>query len=176
MGTWTTRMARNPAKLLVAGGNDDVILEVPWERLEPGRSRAILPLPDGTWLRGAVNVGNYAIPFGPVSSGINPEWSINADRITELRTVSALSGGTERLDLSTSWQSPPRSAYASLRIPLLILAMLIFVFEAFVTRTGFRLPSLAGRTGAKRPRSAKVKTAVTPAACAVCRCFSAAFT
>jgi hypothetical protein len=133
---WEPKLARQPARLLIADGAKS--RELAWQRLSPGRFEAVIPLQSGETLRGAVQVTGQAIPFGPLNVPTNPEWNFDRARLRELRAVSAASGGVERLDLSRVWRAPRREAYRDIRPWVLTLFGLVFLAEAFVTRTGWR--------------------------------------
>ena len=101
-----------------------------------------------------------AIPFGPVTVGSGGEWKFDRDRVTELRETARASGGSELLDLSKAWRKPPAPGYESIRHPLLIAALLLFLLEALVTRTGWRLPQIRFAKLAKS-RVKLMRTSVT---------------
>jgi hypothetical protein len=106
---------------------------------------------EGQIIRGAVQAGSHALAFGPVVVGSSAEWSFDPERLAELREVSRLSGGRELLDLSQAWIRPPAIHATNLRIPLLLLALFVILFDALVTRMGWRLPLLV-------PAGAKLRT------------------
>jgi hypothetical protein len=82
------------------------------------------------------------IPFGPITAGLNTEWTFDRTRIEELQEVAQGSGGTERLELSSIWEAPRRTAFRDSR-PWFYIALLVLVlFDALVTRMGWRLPEL----------------------------------
>ncbi len=148
---WEERLALQAPSLRVGSGRR--VGEVPWEHIRPGHYRARHPLPPGEVLKGAVSAGTHALAFGPVSAGIHAEWDFNPDKISELRNVSLLSGGRERLDFSTVWEVPPKPALRPLWTELLILLVLLFVADVAVTRWFGGPPSVstAGHTGIDVP-------------------------
>jgi hypothetical protein len=54
-----------------------------------------------------------------------------------LRALPALTGGRERLDLSTAWETPPQPRFSELRSFLLSLLLALVVIEALLTRLGW---------------------------------------
>ena len=90
-----------------------------------------------------MQVGENALPFGPLSVGSSVEWSFEPERLTELRASSNQTNGRELLDISKAWLRPPFIAETSLRLPLGIALVLITLAEALLTRTGWKLPQLA---------------------------------
>ena len=104
-------------------------------------------------MRGAVQVGENALPFGPLSVGSSVEWAFEPERLAELRAGSAQTGGRELLDISQAWLRPPFVAESSLRLPLGIALVLLTLVEALMTRTGWKLPMLAlPERAPKQPR------------------------
>ncbi len=142
---WEERLAKNAPQIVVADGATGQARPLVWERLEPGRFRASTPLKPGQWMRGAVQVGQYALPFGPVASGVDPEWNFDRARIAELQNVARVSGGGERIDLSKIWQAPRQEEFNGIRAWLLGALLAVFLVEALVTRLGWRMPVFALR-------------------------------
>ena len=161
---WEERFAAVPPKLILQRGFRDGEKEEPvWERLAPGHYSLSTSLPAGVPVRGAVQIAGSAIPFGPVVVGSGNEWRFEEARVSELRETARASGGGELLDLEKAWRKPPAPGEEPVRGPLLLAILLLFLFEAFVTRTGWSLPRFeAARVFAKRvPRP--VYTQAAPA-------------
>jgi hypothetical protein len=137
--TWFQRLAVPPKVFLADGtkAGDDAIREVTWERIEPGHFRATTQLDYGRLTRGAIQVGDSAIAFGPVIVGGSPEWSFDRTRIEELREVSARSGGEERINLAEVWKQPSRKEFATIQPWLLVAVLLLVLAEALFTRLGW---------------------------------------
>lgn len=142
---WESRFAKVPPRLVVQTGyRDGLRREVVWERIAPGHYGTSIPMETNGPGRAALQLGDTAIPLGPVIVGAEEEWQMNESRVAELRELSRSSGGGELVDLSQAWRRPSRVVEESLRSPLLAVLLLLFVFEAFVTRTGWQSPRLAG--------------------------------
>jgi len=140
---WESRFTNSPPKVMMQRGfREGKSEELIWERLSPGHYQVTTRLNEGAPARGAVQVAGGALPFGPVTVGSGSEWKFDRDRVTELRETARASGGSELLDLSKAWRKPPAPGYESIRHPLLIAALLLFLLEALVTRTGWRLPQI----------------------------------
>jgi Mg-chelatase subunit ChlD len=138
--SWEERIAQQPPRLQVAvqAGNGSSVLSSPvWERIAPGRYDAHVHLPATRYLRGAVQVGPYVLPFGPLVAGSNPEWTRDPHRLAELKALSAATGGEQRLDLSSIWRAPRASGTTSLRKITLIILMAVMLLEFFQTRFAF---------------------------------------
>jgi hypothetical protein len=159
---WADEFARRaPTVRLSESGDRDAAYEVPWQRLEPGHFTLERDLDEGAVVRGAVRIGRHALPFGPLTVGSSIEWSFDPERLTELRAASAQTGGRELLDLSEAWLRPERRMETDLRLALGVALLGLVLFEALMTRTGWKppLPALPRlrREGGRvaRPKPAK---------------------
>lgn len=166
---WSRRLAVTPPRLKLAIGTDQTLapVEIPWQRLAPGHFSAAVDLAENETVRGVVQAGNHALPFGPVNVGVSAEWAFEPERLAELRAVAAQSGGRELLDLADAWQRPPVRQLLDLRLPLALLVLLGMLYDALATRTGMeprlsRLTAAARHTLRRRPR----RKAPTPAVAA----------
>lgn len=158
---WADRFAARPPRVALARGEGaGKTTELTWERLAPGHFSVRADLKEGELVRGAVQVGASALPFGPVVVGTSTEWAFDPERVAELRATAEISGGGELLELSGAWRKPERRDLATIQPWLLGLLLLVLVGEAFVTRTGWRMPEFV-RSG---PRAARPRTPVPPAA------------
>ncbi len=153
---WGETFAIAPPKVrLLEEGNFTAPYDVPWRRMEPGRFTLTRDLEEGSVLRGAAQIGEHAIPFGPLSVGASVEWAFDPERIEDLRTVSRQTGGRELLDLSEAWLRPARERAVGLRPWLAGSLLFLLLGDALVTRTGWRMP-LPGRLRFERkPKPAK---------------------
>lgn len=134
--TWNQRIAAAPPQLVLATGAGGKAVNEAWERLAPGHFHASVNLTGDQWVRGAVRVGNAAVPFGPINAAINPEWSFDRSRLEELKALSLRSGGTERVDLSDVWRAPRTPAWRGLERWLLGSLLVVLMIEAWRTRIG----------------------------------------
>ncbi len=139
---WEETISLGAPRFLLQLEGEDEMREVVWERMEPGRYRAVFEMPDGAMARGAVQVGDTAMPFGPVTAGIGEEWSFSRERLLELETISRLSGGERRTDLTDIWEAPRRTGERDIRVPVLTLFLFCLLLEALVTRSGGMLPRI----------------------------------
>lgn len=118
--------------------NAPAVADLGWERIEPGRLRASLPLDPGTIARGAVRVGDAVLPFGPVAGPPSAEWEQDGALVAALRQLSARSGGVERVNLGDVWDAPRPALWSDLRPWLLGAFLLLVLAEALATRLGWR--------------------------------------
>ncbi len=138
---WEAAFAATPPLIVLAeGARAEVKRELTWRRLSPGHYSVRADLGEGQLVRGVIQAGKHTLPFGPVAVGRNAEWAFDAKRLEELRQTSLLSGGRELLDLKSAWKSPPALEWTDLRHGLLVLALVLMLADALVTRLGWKLP------------------------------------
>ncbi|MDF1813106.1 MAG: VWA domain-containing protein [Verrucomicrobiales bacterium] len=158
---WKDKFALNPPKLKLSRGVDTpVTSELTWERIAPGRFSVKTDLREGELIRGAVQAGRSAIPFGPVIVGSSREWAFDAERVDEMRETSATSGGRELVDLADAWLKPEGREMSTIRAWLLVPLLGFFLLEALMTRTGWKRPVWQRSEKVVRPkvpRPVKVK-------------------
>jgi hypothetical protein len=140
---WSQKLSAMPPKVRLRDDTGASTLDLPWRRIAPGHFSLTRDLVEGSVVRGAVQVGENALPFGPLSVGSSVEWAFEPERLTELRAVSNQTRGRELLDISKAWLRPPSLAETSLRLPLGITLVLIMLADALLTRTGWKLPQFA---------------------------------
>jgi von Willebrand factor type A domain len=139
--TWEQKLAQTAPRIVLGDGVSPQPRELTWQRLAPGHFSTTTHLDPERWVRGAVQVEKFALPFGPVVAGSNAEWSFDRTRLLELENLARSSGGTERIDLSKIWQAPRRPAFRDARPVLLVLLLVLFVLDALLTRLEWRWPS-----------------------------------
>lgn len=151
---WSEKFTAHPPKIrLIEDTQTTGAYDVAWRRIAPGQFSVSRDVDEGSVIRGAIQVGSYAIPFGPLTLGSSVEWAFEPERISELRTVSRQTGGRELSDLSTAWLRPPFIDDTSLRLPLCILLLGVMIIEALLTRTGWKMPAWAWSTAAPKAKT-----------------------
>jgi len=149
---WESVFALSPPALhTVSAANPETRAHV-WRRMRPGLFSTEIPLRGQDQLRGALQVGEGAIPFGPVSAPVGAEWAFDPAMPRALQQLSQLSEGVNRLDLATVWQAPRRVTPRSIRSPLLILLLFVFLTEATLARLEGQRPGIDLRRPSKFPR------------------------
>jgi len=143
--SWEPRLAAAPPRLVMADQASLTPREVTWERQAPGHFSATTELEPDVWVRGAIQVENFTMPFGPVVAGNNLEWTFDRARLLELQSVARATGGVERLDLTKIWDAPRRAEFYDPRNILLALLLGMFVLDALAARIGWKWT--AGRWG-----------------------------
>lgn len=154
--TWSEKLSLIAPKIRMVDDANPTASEIPWRRIAPGHFSVTRDLDEGSVVRGAIQVGEHALPFGPISVGTSTEWSFEPERLAELRATSNLTGGRELLDLSKAWLRPPHVAETPLRLPLAVALIVLVLLEALVTRTDWKLPQFAMPRVPKSPARAKV--------------------
>ncbi len=133
---WETEIARNfPSAVFTQNGVENQ-RAMNWERLEPGHFAAHARLTHGQPAIGAVQVGKYSLPFGPLAPGANLEWMRDPAGPRALRSLAASTGGKEITELPEAWRSLDQQYYRSLRPWVLMLLVLAVLAEALATRVG----------------------------------------
>ncbi|MEM8953078.1 MAG: vWA domain-containing protein [Verrucomicrobiota bacterium] len=155
---WSERFTENPPRCLISSSDLTRSLNsLVWQRLSPGHFSTTRHLDPGETIRGVVQVGPHAIPFGPLVIGASPEWAFDATRIEELQELSLISGGRNLLDLGSAWLKPTRKDFSSIRTWLLATLLFVALFEILVSRLGWRMPIL-NMTNSRLPRTGHRKT------------------
>lgn len=162
---WASRFALDPPAIKMLDGTaGGTPYEVTWERLAPGHFTLTRELEEGSVIRGSIQAGQHALPFGPLSVGSSTEWTFDSERLAELRSASQASGGRELVDLSQAWLRPPAIYASDLRVPLVITALVLILFDALISRMGWTLPTF-GRTRRKLATSSPLpKKEIAPVA------------
>jgi uncharacterized membrane protein len=160
---WAKKFSENPPKIRLLETNDEAKpYDVPWKRIAPGQFSATRDLEEGSNVKGALQVGSFAIPFGPFSIGSSIEWAFDNEKIVELRSAASQTGGRELSDLSEAWLRPKFIHESSLRIPIIVAILLLVLLEALLTRTEWKLPQLASGfsfSKIKQPKKLTLKVA-----------------
>jgi hypothetical protein len=140
--SWEERVSQTPPRLQIAIQNENgssVVSNPTWQRIAPGRYDASVHLPGTNYLRGAVQVGSFVLPFGPIIAGSNPEWTRDRHRLEELKELSQATGGEQRLDLSSIWKAPRANGTTPLRKTVLIILLIVMLVEFLQTRLSLQL-------------------------------------
>lgn len=137
---WAELLTKTAPRIVIGEGNSNKLRELVWERTAPGHYRSSFEIAASARVRGAVQVGDTVLPFGPVSGIVDPEWSFDRDRVHELKAISRLSGGKEIVDLGSVWQAPQKGGFWDLRAVLLVVLLCCFLLEALKTRLDWRYP------------------------------------
>ena len=137
---WERRISESPPVLRSLAHGTEKTEEHIWERLEPGRYRSSI-ISDGKQIRrGVIQIGKHTIPFGPIVFGENAEWRFERARLLELEAISKESAGKKRVDLASVWDSPRKKAPRDLRHWYIVIALLLFLIDALLTKLGKALP------------------------------------
>ncbi len=164
--TWSQKLSAMPPKVRLRDDTEGGTVDIPWRRIAPGHFSLTRDLNEGGVVRGAVQVGEHALAFGPLGVGSAVEWAFEPERLAELRAVSNQTGGRELLDISKAWLRPPFIAETTLLLPLGIALTVLVLLEALLTRTDWKLPQRwqGQPVTAKPKRAPKIKVKAVEAA------------
>ncbi len=159
---WSNKFANNPPSIkIIEGEHGGKPYQIPWKRIAPGQFTVTRDLEEGSLIRGSIQAGIHAIPFGPIIVGSSTEWAFDSERLAELRTLSQQTSGRNLTDLSKAWVRPPILHYADLRIPLAIALLIAVLLDALITRTGWKFPELALAKTWNQPKQNKTSSPTT---------------
>lgn len=133
---WQKRFASVPPRLRTTADGSSAVQEPGWRRMEPGVLETDLDMTGISRLRGAVQIGNRAFPFGPVSGQPGSEWEFRRESVDMLRNLSASSGGRELTSLSEVWKRPDQLGRMETGSFWAVVCLLLFLFEAWRSRLG----------------------------------------
>ncbi|MFN8392119.1 MAG: VWA domain-containing protein [Bdellovibrionota bacterium] len=137
--SWEERVSTSPPRLRLSTVDSVEPEEVHWQRVSPGHFQASTRLVSNAPVAGVVQLGEYGLPFGPVSLGRGPEWSFDRRKLQELDEVARQSGGGERVNLADVWNVPRNARDLRLRPILLITFLCLFLLEALLSRLNKQL-------------------------------------
>jgi hypothetical protein len=149
---WSDTFWQNPPRIRLKSQSQDPAFDAPWRRIAPGQFSLTRDFEEGSIIRGAIQIGPHAIPFGPITVGSSVEWAFDPDAVKGLRDASRATSGRELIDLSDAWLRPTMIQDRSLQIPLLLGTIAIFLLEALTTRTGWSLPVWERNKTARSPK------------------------
>lgn len=133
--SWAQKMAVSPPVLNVSMGVEEKKTASPtWSRMSPGHFRATLEVEAGALVRGAVQIGNQAVAFGPLSRWGGLEWEKSRGRQEELRSLAKLSGGKERLNLGEVWNDRRKERFDDIQEKIAAVLLLLILIDLFWTR------------------------------------------
>ncbi len=138
---WAESFVRQPPRIVLESGDAAARLLPNWRRMQPGHFTLTYQMAVGSQLRGAVQLGGRALPFGPISSPISAEWAFDPARVADLKQVVAETGGRELINLSDAWKAPETQQVRTLRFVLLAILLGVILLEALQSRLGWQLPS-----------------------------------
>ncbi len=143
---WQDRFSQHPPRALLH--QDRAAKEMIWQRIEPGRYQARERLEtSGSVARGAITLGDRAIPFGPFATGGDEEWHRDPEKLEQLTAAAKRSGGAEIMNLDDAWRATALESERPLRPWIacaLLAALLIDVAE---TRLGISVFGKARQIG-----------------------------
>lgn len=141
--SWSERFRKAAPEAAIARG--EVVTPVVWERIEPGHYQATRRIAPGALTRGAISLGESALPFGPLMSGVDEEWQRDGESVRRLLEVARNSGGVSVSNLSDAWKQAPSNQQVSLKWWLLLGILALLLLDVAETRLGFDVVGLLRR-------------------------------
>lgn len=126
--------AENPPQIRMIHTDATEHQELIWRRIRPGHLMAEAQLDYGKVYKGAVQLGEMTLPFGPIVTNQNEEWLRRPGRLLELDAMARASGGGAAIQLEDLWASENLKRYSSLRTFLLIALLLVCLADFLHTR------------------------------------------
>jgi Mg-chelatase subunit ChlD len=128
--SWQKEMSLSPPKgSFVALGDPTAHGDLVWERKSPGLFSTSLNLRGGETMMGALSMGNFQWPFGPLELGRSSEWDSNPRILSDLRQLSEASGGGAWPSMDELWSFPEGRREWSLISYLCILFVVLMLLE-----------------------------------------------
>lgn len=134
--TWTEALLKHLPQVTLVSEKNDAIREVPWERIAANSFRLKYRLEAGDPVRGAIQIGDKAVAFGPVTYHLNPEWNFHPQAREDLLRVAQSSGGGELLNFDEIWQRDRQQNWVNLVPWVLPLWLLLMLLEAYFSKIG----------------------------------------
>lgn len=134
---WNERFGQTPPRAVLS--RDDAAAELVWNRIEPGRYQATQRVARSALVRGAIGLGDKAIPFGPFMVAEDEEWQRDRAKLDRLRSLVKASGGEPLSNLADAWAAPPQRQNSGLRRWLLGAFLLVLLADIAETRLGIRI-------------------------------------
>lgn len=88
--TWEQKLSANAPRIFLADGISRETRELTWQRIAPGHFSTSAHLDPERWVRGAIQVEEFTLPFGPIVAGSNAEWSFDRSRLGRIGTSGAI--------------------------------------------------------------------------------------
>ncbi len=137
---WNKKLSFFIPEIKLVEGLSTEVQTIKWQRIKPGWFNAKFNMNSESFYRGSIIMGDAALPFGPISSGINAEWAMDKNRIEELKKVSHSSGGIQRFNLSDIWESKAQIQLINISNALLLIAIIFMLLEVLISRLGWQTP------------------------------------
>jgi hypothetical protein len=133
---WQERFGFEPPVVKLWSAEEQESREYVWRRVQPGLLEMDFEPHSGDRVMGAIQVGNLAMPFGPVSGVAGAEWMLDPESVQQVVALSTASGGVGRIDLAEIWNSAPRAEWKGTGWNWLWVAFALFLLEAIWDRVG----------------------------------------
>lgn len=127
-------LAGNAPVIQMTHADADAPKDLIWRRISPGYLVAETQLEYSKRYKGAIQMGEITLPFGPIVTNQNEEWLRRSDRLAELDALSLASGGGQIRQLEDLWKTEKVKRYASLRVFMLIALLAVCLADFLCSR------------------------------------------
>jgi hypothetical protein len=127
-------VANKPPQILMTNDGATAPETLQWHRVKPGHLSVETELGFGKTYKGAVQLGEMVLPFGPLATTQSVEWQQDGGRIRELENLAASTGGKQLMQLEDIWKSERSKRFVSLRFWLILALLPLCVTEFLLTR------------------------------------------
>jgi len=131
---WESEIGINPPEAVIASSQIKDPQQTAWSRVGPGRFTITRELFPGEVIHGATRIGNYTIPFGPITNPRSPEYDFDPDQYRTLKEISEISGGIERISLDGIWEKSAEYFWYPLQISCIAVALILLLVDVLLSR------------------------------------------
>ena len=135
---WNQTFGMSPPALYVHSTKEKDVQLYKWQRLLPGTFGYTLKLKPGERVNGSIVAGSYAIPFGPIISNLDMEWTFDKERIQDLEVLAEQTGGAEHADFSKIWSMETQTQLRNVTSYFYTIALVLFLIELYLSRVGIQ--------------------------------------
>ncbi|MGJ8641570.1 MAG: VWA domain-containing protein [Opitutaceae bacterium] len=127
-------IANHPPQILITNDQTEAVEVMAWRRVKPGHLSVDKELEFGRVYKGAVQLGEMVLPFGPLMTTESIEWEQDRKRVFELEQLAKNSGGRDLVQLEDIWKGTLSMRYVSLRFWIVLVLLLFSLAEFLMTR------------------------------------------
>ena len=134
---WDQKFSNNKTDVALYNYGDEKYSLLNWSKIEPGKLSTSLELEIGKITYGKVSFGGSSFEIGPFFRDGGEEWNFSKEKIENLKSYIANTGGVERLDVSKAWDVKIEKGYYNLTLILLFISIILFILEIFLNRISY---------------------------------------
>ncbi|MGB0370265.1 MAG: VWA domain-containing protein [Opitutales bacterium] len=134
--TWAEKIDKQLPALQTRSVGSEAPVVHGWSRVGIDHLQASIPIPVGQTQTGAVQIGDIAMPLGPVSSGEDAEWVRDQVSRGNIEELSVATGGVQRLRLDKAWETKTEARWVDVGKYCIFAAIFLILYDALLTRIG----------------------------------------